>query len=276
VAGWRASRANSLEWPGPLRSIWHQSVGLHAPRAWECMTHVSESEEDLGPRGLCSVVADDEPLGPRGLTRQPRPRTALESSVVAAPPPTSTDLVQHRQSLEGWLLPSSELQHTLVGLRSSQNQRQSHMVDEVGRVVEYLLGSEHRGACVPAMAEAKLLDIPVYRSNSTIREIASCMFEACLLYGHSLFKQLASALASGCQPLCALTQVSYDETPLVMRAGGQRGVKKDVYKQVLKVVQVKARASFLMRCGCKSMTLTTAYFDSDSSFRPRKYLPCDF
>ena len=89
-------------------------------------------------------------------------------------------------------------------------------------------------------AEASHIDKDPRTVGQHIQDFAACSWQVARLLGRGWFGQIADLIARGFKPTLAITSISYDETPLLMRAGTDSDKK---FKCVAKVFQTDARCS---------------------------------
>ena len=96
-----------------------------------------------------------------------------------------------------------------------------------------------RGSATLA-AEASHIDMDPRTVGQHIQDFAACSWQVARLLGRGWFGQIADLIARGFKPTLAITSISYDETPWLMRAGTDSDKK---FKCVAKVFQTDARCS---------------------------------
>ena len=78
-----------------------------------------------------------------------------------------------------------------------------------------------RGSATLA-AEASHIDKDPRTVGQHIQDFAACSWQVARLLGRGWFGQIADLIARGFKPTLAITSISYDETPLLMRTGADQ------------------------------------------------------
>lgn len=228
---------------------------------------LSDSDSDLGPRGydVASVAAgDSDPadLGPRGFqlhassdsdASDPNARSPRAARAEGLHGCGLAPFVQPHPS--GWLQwfqgsqPSSALEQRIVrSFDAGAVLRADTPVQDVERVIAHVFGETARRLGSRA-AEAEKLGVDPKAFQSTLQGTASAAFHTSMMSCSALFRRIRSMLLRGATPRCAYTEISYDETPLMMRvddAAGADGTARKKFTCVAKLVQCDLSCAFLL------------------------------
>ena len=178
-------------------------------------------EESLFGRGDEQDRGDGEaPALGAGGELGPDPHQA---NIVAAVAPEPLHLLPVvRRSLLSWLRPGAGLQANLAScMRPEAPVRRADAVETMKPIAQLTSPTVPRRSATLA-AEASHIDKDPRTVGQHIQDFAACSWQVARLLGRGWFGQIADLIAHGFQPTLAITSISYDETPLLMRTGADQ------------------------------------------------------
>lgn len=218
----------------------------------------SDTDSDLGPPGMLLVAEDSSgsgsDLGPPGIPGHLLEDGGAEIAQAAivgrelAPAPGHGEHGQRSEpwQLHQWCRPAEGLEASIAACWApgATSTRQSRPVELIRQAVQKVCGPAVRKSASLA-AEAQEMGVSERSWGRSLSELSSAIYHSSRLLCAGWLGSLGALIASGLAPVLAITRISYDETPIWLRAStdGSCGA----HPVVVKVLQTDACCSFLFQ-----------------------------
>ena len=197
---------------------------------------LSDGESDLGPLG---AIDDGSEAGGLAASEGSEGEASPAAVVPAGLPPQQQLAVWFRAPVHGLTPQLSRLFR--VGAPIT---RRAGALQDIAKIKDLTAGPTPRRSA-PLGVEADRLGMHHEVFKETLIDFAASSTWTAKMICQGTFGQISSMLARGYQAVVAMTTLSYDETPILLR--GKEKTKEQAEKATFKVLQVGVGCSFIVR-----------------------------